>query len=388
MTEEQGDGLTIAVFEGTTHQRYWIFTQERLAELRAEANETACADVNEWTNKLRRAGSEEQQPDVVLGPSPGKKARTECEESGVQVDCITLQEEQIIQDYYLEGVFSLSNKLKLPANVETTAITFYKRFYLYCSAMDYHPKDIMFTVLWVACKVEHYPSRYINAQKVVLNENSREFSFDAPAFADHGNIPIEHLLRLEQVLLQVLKYHLMVHHPFRPLRGFLEMWTKRSDSMKLADDVKSKIEEKATKLLRDWMKSDILLILHPSEIALCALRHTCAKAKMEAAFDMFLKDAIGSSAESVGRVYEAIEGNLAAHKQRLKGEQLKTEATRINAKLQGCSNPEKERSHPQFALLEEIKRKEREAAKEAKNLRIAQEQREQEMRLLGIDGGR
>lgn len=25
------------------------------------------------------AGSEEQQPDVALGPSPGKKARTECE---------------------------------------------------------------------------------------------------------------------------------------------------------------------------------------------------------------------------------------------------------------------------------------------------------------------
>ena len=58
--------------------------------------------------------------------------------------------------------------------------------------------------------------RYLNAQKIVLNENSREFSFDAPvggidllhqalvmwfreqAFADHGNIPIEHLLRLEQ----------------------------------------------------------------------------------------------------------------------------------------------------------------------------------------------
>ncbi|KAJ1491610.1 hypothetical protein T484DRAFT_1773869 [Baffinella frigidus] len=68
---------------------------------------------------------------------------------------------------------------------------FFKRFYLNASVMDCHPKDVMLTAMWLACKVEHYPHRYLNAEKVLLPPGNRDFKFDAKAFADLGNLEVE-----------------------------------------------------------------------------------------------------------------------------------------------------------------------------------------------------
>ena len=42
--------------------------------------------------------------------------------------------------------------------------------------MDYHPKDVMITAMWLACKVEHYPHRFLEVEKVTL-EDKKPFRY-------------------------------------------------------------------------------------------------------------------------------------------------------------------------------------------------------------------
>ena len=52
-----------------------------------------------------------------------------------------------------------SKWVDLVAQVEATSVMFFKRFYLSASVMDCHPKDVMLTAMWLACKVNPEPER-------------------------------------------------------------------------------------------------------------------------------------------------------------------------------------------------------------------------------------
>lgn len=208
----------------------------------------------------------------VTGPSPGKRARTECQIP----DCLTVREEQVLQDYILSGPGGLlemsRDTLEMPLNVEATAVAYFKRFYIYNSVMDYQPRDIMYTVLWLACKVEHYPDRFINPAKVKGANSCKDFKFDSKDFAELGSlgdgsysISTEDLLRLELVVLKALKFHLMVIHSYRAVRGLVESWCdpsgaasslKAEESQRLLDEAECKI--------RNWLKTDVPVRCSPA----------------------------------------------------------------------------------------------------------------------------
>jgi len=44
----------------------------------------------------------------------------------------------------------------MPRSVVATAITYYKRFYLNNSVMDFHPKHFLVTCVYLACKVDEF----------------------------------------------------------------------------------------------------------------------------------------------------------------------------------------------------------------------------------------
>ena len=225
---------SIATFVGTTHEKHWIFTPERIAQLRSEANKRAADAVREAATR---------GPEMV-GPSPNKRARTNTniyvESPGAAgasesvVDCLTVAEENNLRYYFLSELQNMSrDTLKLPLSVEATALAYFQRFYLKNSVMEYHPQDIMLTALWVACKVEHYPNRFLTPEKIKVGDSNREFVFDAKAFAYLATtkgmeVGLDDLIGLEQVLLQSLDYHFMVFHPYRALRGLVESWSAPS----------------------------------------------------------------------------------------------------------------------------------------------------------------
>lgn len=72
--------------------------------------------------------------------------------------------------------------------------------------MNYHPKHIMVTCVYLACKVEEFN---VTIQQFVMN------------IKGDRNRATDIVLNNELLLMQQLKYHLTTHNPYRSIEGFL-----------------------------------------------------------------------------------------------------------------------------------------------------------------------
>jgi cyclin H len=71
--------------------------------------------------------------------------------------------------------------------------------------MDYHPKQMLITCLYLACKVEEFN---VSIEQFIANVRG-----DKKKATDI-------VLSNELLLMHELKYHLSVHNPIRPVEGF------------------------------------------------------------------------------------------------------------------------------------------------------------------------
>ena len=128
----------------STQKRYWTFAnEETLKEIRQETNKrfvqrfgegmnVSMVDENVnycWSNHLHN------DTEFVLLQQDQKKREY----------FLTPDEERIILSYF-EGTlkdFCYKFQPPMPKNVVGTAFHYFKRFYLYRSVMDYHPKEIL-----------------------------------------------------------------------------------------------------------------------------------------------------------------------------------------------------------------------------------------------------
>lgn len=94
----------------------------------------------------------------------------------------------------------------MPRATIATALHYFKRFYLRNSVMDYHPKEILVTCVYLASKVEEFN---VSISQFVANvKGDREKASDI-------------VLNNELLLMQQLNYNLTVHNPFRPIEGLM-----------------------------------------------------------------------------------------------------------------------------------------------------------------------
>ena len=61
----------------------------------------------------------------------------------MNVTFLTPDEEVLLVKLYLTKITQLCNHFKLPEEVEATAVSYLKRFYLRNTVMDWHPKNVM-----------------------------------------------------------------------------------------------------------------------------------------------------------------------------------------------------------------------------------------------------
>ena len=63
--------------------------------------------------------------------------------SSSQVSFLNADEEYLLVKLYVSKVPQLCDHFRFPEEVEATAMTFLKRFYLKNTVMDWHPKNVM-----------------------------------------------------------------------------------------------------------------------------------------------------------------------------------------------------------------------------------------------------
>lgn len=94
------------IYRTSTQYRLWSFTPETLASLRATTNAAAAAGVKDAYQNLR---SDNDQLDI--SGNGGGEAR-------VDVDCLTVEEEQKIVGYYCLQTLDFVDFCEYPTNVK------------------------------------------------------------------------------------------------------------------------------------------------------------------------------------------------------------------------------------------------------------------------------
>ncbi|KAM3417621.1 Cyclin mcs2 [Cercospora zeina] len=164
------------LYRRSTQYRHWSFAPEKLAAQRQKTHELALARAQQYIG---------QQNGLATPP-----------------ECLTAQEELQLVQAYCEVMHKTGVLLSWPAHVYTTAIQYFKRFYLTNSCMTYPPKEIYKTVMFLASKTE--------ATHTTLSKFSRSISADPEA-----------VLAPEYKVMQALRFMLDVRQPYRGLKGAL-----------------------------------------------------------------------------------------------------------------------------------------------------------------------
>ncbi|PWA84057.1 cyclin-H1-1 [Artemisia annua] len=236
----------MADFLTSTHREKWIFTPQELKEKYKAANHRA-------KQMLEKYGATRVDVDLD-GSLSYPEPQTDPKDNGEKrPKPLKTDEEQLLREFYEFKIQDVCDAFKFPRKIQATALIYFKRFYLQWSVMEHHPKDIMLTCIYTACKAEE---NHVSAEE--LGKGIEQ---------DHHVI-----LNNEMVVLQSLGFDLIVYSPYRSIDGFIsdmeDFIYSNNGQLHLLKD----LHETAKMVADKTMRTEAPLLFSPGQLALAALR--------------------------------------------------------------------------------------------------------------------
>lgn len=305
------------LYRRSTQFRVWSYTKDKLVETRENTNENGRALAIKKFN---------------ISFETFKKDNSEIFESHKEeldphtlIDLITLDEEIKYLNFYAKNILEAAKYFKMSTQVKSTALSFFKKFYLLNSVMQYHPKNILYTCLFLAAKSENY---FISIETFCKGLQKTE---------------PKDILDLEFTVLQSLKFTLLVHHPFRPLYGFFLDFQQVLLDIKI-DEI-GELYDQAKNWLNNYaLLSDVSFLFTPPQIALAAMYDTNPNITNLYLSKKFKKLDTIKEGEVNGQtdydlIFRTIENCIETAKQLI--ESTREESTKIDRKCFFAINPDK-----------------------------------------------
>lgn len=324
------------MFPSSTQLKHWTFSSEaELAKYREESNAKFIA---------RHGGNipPEEIAEVFLTPT----------------------EERILVHSHESHLREFCKRFTpaMPRAVIGTALHYFKRFYVYNSVMDYHPKEILVTCVYLASKVEEFN---VSISQFVANvKGDREKATDI-------------ILNNELLLMQRLQYHLTVHNPYRPVEGLL-IDIKTRCLLNDPERLRPAIDE----FLERSYQTDVCLLFPPSQIALAAVLQSASSNREN--LDSYVTGTLlgTSSTERLPGLIDAVRNiRMIVKAAEVVNRDL---AMAISKKLDKCRNQE---NNPDSAIYKKRMQEflEDEDERDARRYeKIARQQKTSEEQLVGI----
>ncbi|XP_026413833.1 cyclin-H1-1-like isoform X4 [Papaver somniferum] len=247
LSKSQFTAKAMSDFQTSTHRSKWIFTRHDLLEKYQVSNQRAVRTLHQY-------GSTRMEVDIdgsLSYPEPQFDI-TQAEKHSFPKPLST-EEEQLMRVFYEHKIQEVCGAFGFPHKIQATAITYFKRFYLQWSVMEYHPKHIMLTCVYTSCKVEE---NHVSAEE--LGKGIQQ---------DHQVI-----LNNEMIVLQSLGFDLIVYAPYRSIEGFIDdmedFCRAKDDTLQILKD----LQERAKLEVDKAMLTDAPLLFSPGQLALAALR--------------------------------------------------------------------------------------------------------------------
>lgn len=202
---------------------------------------------------------------------------------------LTAQEEQDVLSYFemKMGEFCRKFKPPMPKCVMGTSFHYFKRFYLRNSVMDYHPKEVLVTAVYLATKVEEFN---VSISQFVSNVQGNQ--------ERATNI----ILNNELLLLRELDFNLTIHNPFRAVEGLLIDIKTRCRTVSNVDAFRPEIES----FLDQVYLTEAPLVYAPSQLALSAIIHAASRQKQN--LDSYVTEELfaGQGVEAIKNIISCV----------------------------------------------------------------------------------
>ncbi|KAL6570480.1 hypothetical protein OROGR_000030 [Orobanche gracilis] len=238
----------MADFTTSTHRSKWIFTPQDLKEKYKDANKRA-------KQALEKYGATRMEIDIdgsCTYVEPQRDGKISSDKHS-RPKALKTEEEQLLRAFYEFKIQDVCDAFRFPRKIQATALIYFKRFYLQWSVMEHHPKNIMLTCIYAACKAEE---NYVSAEE--LGKGIEQ---------DHQMI-----LNNEMLVLQSLGIDLIVYVPYRALDGFISDMEELYDGNLGQSEIIKNLHESAKAEVDKIMRSDAPLLFPPGQLALAALR--------------------------------------------------------------------------------------------------------------------
>jgi len=229
-----------SVYAQTSQARNWRFSSASLARIRKEGNGAA-------RRRLEALWNEEN---------------AESSTSATSIPFLSVDDELALITYYLVKVGQIVRAFGLPELVEATATTFVKRFYLRNTCMDFHPKNIVITCIFLASKAENYPLNLADFARKLAGKNN-----DAATIQENKRT----VLDLEFLVSQSLQFEYAVTGAHRALYGLVLDLQSLKEGGPSREDVHKLAAEAQTNLTNSRL-TDAEFIYTPAQIALACIR--------------------------------------------------------------------------------------------------------------------
>ncbi|KAJ4719415.1 Cyclin-H1-1-like protein [Melia azedarach] len=270
-------------FQTSTHRAKWIFTPQELIEKYKAANRRAI-------QTLEKYGTTQMEVDVdgsFSYPEPQINAKDNTEKHS-RSKPLSIEEEHSMRVFYENKLREVCSAFYFPNKIQATALLYFKRFYLQWSVMEHHPKNIMLTCVYGACKIEE---NHVSAEELGKGISQ-----------DHQMI-----LNYEMIVYQGLEFDLIVYAPYRPLEGFIndmeEFCQAKNGQLQMLKDLHETARMEVDKI----MLTDAPLLFPPGQLALAALL-SANKMHRVVDFDRYLTSILSrqNSAHTISELIESL----------------------------------------------------------------------------------
>ncbi|EXC20624.1 hypothetical protein L484_027180 [Morus notabilis] len=235
----------MADFQTSTHRAKWIFTPQELVDKYKAAQQRAIQTLEKYGATLM-----EVDADGTLSYPELQANAKENADKHSRSKPLNLEEEQFIRVFYENKLQEVCNNFHFPHKIQATALIYFKRFFLQWSVMQHHPKNIMLTCIYAACKIEE---NHVSAEELGKGISQ-----------DHQMILNNEMISLE--------FDLIVYAPYRSVEGFIDDMEEFCGSKDDQLQALKNLHETARMEVDKIMLTDAPLLFPPGQLALAALR--------------------------------------------------------------------------------------------------------------------
>ncbi|PKI36158.1 hypothetical protein CRG98_043457 [Punica granatum] len=293
----------MADFRTSTHRAKWIFTPQILAERYKAANQRAIQTLEKYgaTRMEVDADGSLLYRESQINLNADKHSRPKA---------LSIEEEQFLRIFYENKLREVCGAFYFPHKIQATALIYFKRFYLRWSVMEHHPKDIILTCIYTACKIEE---NHVSAEELGKGISQ-----------DHQVILNNEMLSLE--------FDLIVYAPYRSVEGFID---DMEDYFRESDDQLQMLKEAGKAEVDRIMLTDAPLLFPPGQLALAALRRA-NEANRVIDFERYLENML--SHQNSFHAFQELNENLNEIKMLVKAYEFPSDKDmkQINRKLRSC----------------------------------------------------